>query len=56
MMMQGYNLEDVTPGVDEMLIRQPLGVVAAIMPFNFPAMIRILVFALCDCLRKHASS
>ncbi len=38
-MMQGYNLEDVTPGVDEMLIRQPLGVVAAITPFNFPAMI-----------------
>jgi len=39
MMMQGYNLEDVTPGVDEMQIRQPLGVVAAIVPFNFPAMI-----------------
>src|ERR1700684_2154205 len=39
MMMQGYNLEDVTPGVDEMLIRQPLGVVAAVVPFNFPAMI-----------------
>src|ERR1700720_3901191 len=39
MMMQGYNLEDVTPGVDETLIRQPLGVVAAIVPFNFPAMI-----------------
>jgi malonate-semialdehyde dehydrogenase (acetylating)/methylmalonate-semialdehyde dehydrogenase len=39
LMMQGYNLEDVTPGVDEMLIRQPLGVVAAITPFNFPAMI-----------------
>jgi malonate-semialdehyde dehydrogenase (acetylating)/methylmalonate-semialdehyde dehydrogenase len=39
MMMQGYNLEDVTPGVDETLIRQPLGVVAAITPFNFPAMI-----------------
>ncbi len=34
MMMQGYNLEDVTPGVDEMQIRQPLGVVAAIVPFN----------------------
>src|SRR5580693_4987407 len=32
MMMQGYNLEDVTPGVDEMQIRQPLGVVAAIVP------------------------
>ena len=39
MMMQGYNLEDVTPGVDETLIRQPLGVVAAITPFNFPVMI-----------------
>src|SRR5207245_1178747 len=39
MMMQGYNLEDVTPGVDEMQIRQPLGAVAAITPFNFPAMI-----------------
>src|SRR5208282_4114724 len=39
MMMQGYNLEDITPGVDEMLIRQPLGVVAAITPFNLPAMI-----------------
>jgi malonate-semialdehyde dehydrogenase (acetylating) / methylmalonate-semialdehyde dehydrogenase len=39
LMMQGYILEDVTPGVDEMQIRQPLGVVAAITPFNFPAMI-----------------
>jgi malonate-semialdehyde dehydrogenase (acetylating)/methylmalonate-semialdehyde dehydrogenase len=39
MMMQGHVLEDVTPGVDEMQIRQPLGVVAAITPFNFPAMI-----------------
>ncbi|HZS58142.1 MAG TPA: CoA-acylating methylmalonate-semialdehyde dehydrogenase [Gemmatimonadaceae bacterium] len=38
-LMQGYNLEDVTPGVDETLIRQPLGVVAAITPFNFPIMI-----------------
>jgi malonate-semialdehyde dehydrogenase (acetylating)/methylmalonate-semialdehyde dehydrogenase len=35
----GYNLEDVASGIDEMLIRQPLGVVAAIVPFNFPAMI-----------------
>src|SRR5438128_9040259 len=38
-MMQGYNLEDVTPGVDGMQIRQPLGGVAAIVPFNFPAMV-----------------
>ena len=38
-MMQGYNLEDVASGIDEIMIRQPLGVVAAITPFNFPAMI-----------------
>src|ERR1700723_3290588 len=39
MMMQGYNLEDVARGIDEMMIRQPLGVPAAIVPFNFPGMI-----------------
>jgi malonate-semialdehyde dehydrogenase (acetylating)/methylmalonate-semialdehyde dehydrogenase len=39
MMMQGYNLEDVARGIDEFMIRQPLGVVAAITAFNFPGMI-----------------
>jgi malonate-semialdehyde dehydrogenase (acetylating)/methylmalonate-semialdehyde dehydrogenase len=38
-MMQGYNLEDVARGIDESMTRQPLGVVAAITPFNFPVMI-----------------
>ena len=38
-LMQGYNLEDVARGIDEMMIRQPLGVVAIITPFNFPSMI-----------------
>ncbi len=38
-LMQGYNLEDVSSGIDEIMIRQPLGVTAAITPFNFPAMI-----------------
>ncbi|QOY90131.1 CoA-acylating methylmalonate-semialdehyde dehydrogenase [Paludibaculum fermentans] len=38
-LMQGYNLEDVARGIDELMFRQPLGVVAAITPFNFPAMI-----------------
>jgi malonate-semialdehyde dehydrogenase (acetylating)/methylmalonate-semialdehyde dehydrogenase len=38
-LMQGYNLEDVAAGIDEFMIRQPLGVVAAITPFNFPVMI-----------------
>ena len=39
LMMQGYNLEDVARGIDETMIRQPLGVVAIITPFNFPGMI-----------------
>ncbi|MCB9102313.1 MAG: CoA-acylating methylmalonate-semialdehyde dehydrogenase [Anaerolineales bacterium] len=39
MLMQGYNNEDIARGIDEHMIRQPLGVVAAITPFNFPAMI-----------------
>ena len=30
-MMQGYNLEDVASGIDEVMIRQPLGVTAAIL-------------------------
>src|ERR1044072_1907641 len=39
MMMQGHVLEDVARGIDEIMIRQPMGVVAAITPFNFPGMI-----------------
>jgi malonate-semialdehyde dehydrogenase (acetylating)/methylmalonate-semialdehyde dehydrogenase len=38
-LLQGYSNEDIAPGIDEHMIRQPLGVVAAITPFNFPAMI-----------------
>ena len=38
-LMQGYNNEDIARGIDEHMIRQPIGVVAAITPFNFPAMI-----------------
>jgi malonate-semialdehyde dehydrogenase (acetylating)/methylmalonate-semialdehyde dehydrogenase len=38
-LMQGYNSEEIAPGVDEFLIRQPLGPVAVIAPFNFPGMI-----------------
>jgi malonate-semialdehyde dehydrogenase (acetylating)/methylmalonate-semialdehyde dehydrogenase len=39
MLMQGYNLEDIARGIDEMMIRQPVGVTAIIAPFNFPGMI-----------------
>src|SRR6266487_4421202 len=38
-LMQGYNSEDIASGIDEHMFRQPLGVVAAITPFNFPGMI-----------------
>ena len=38
-LMMGDNLEDVARGIDEHMIRQPVGVVAAITPFNFPTMI-----------------
>lgn len=38
-LIQGEFSEDITGGIDEFMIRQPLGVCAAICPFNFPAMI-----------------
>jgi malonate-semialdehyde dehydrogenase (acetylating)/methylmalonate-semialdehyde dehydrogenase len=37
--MQGRILEDVSRGIDAETIRQPVGVCAAIVPFNFPAMV-----------------
>ncbi len=37
--MQGRNLEDVSRNIDAETIRQPVGVCAAIVPFNFPAMV-----------------
>ena len=38
-LMMGYNLEDIARGIDEYMIRQPLGVFACIAPFNFPFMV-----------------
>jgi malonate-semialdehyde dehydrogenase (acetylating)/methylmalonate-semialdehyde dehydrogenase len=38
-LMMGYNLEDIASGIDEYLIRQPLGVFGIIAPFNFPFMV-----------------
>src|ERR1700761_9435774 len=37
--MQGRILEDVARNIDAETIRQPVGVCAAIVPFNFPAMV-----------------
>ena len=38
-LMMGANVEDIASGIDELMIRQPIGVVAVITPFNFPGMI-----------------
>jgi malonate-semialdehyde dehydrogenase (acetylating)/methylmalonate-semialdehyde dehydrogenase len=38
-LMMGYGLENISSGIDCNVTRQPLGVCAAIVPFNFPAMV-----------------
>jgi malonate-semialdehyde dehydrogenase (acetylating) / methylmalonate-semialdehyde dehydrogenase len=38
-LMMGYALENIAPAIDCSVIRQPVGVCAAIAPFNFPAMV-----------------
>ncbi len=38
-LMKGEFVEDIAPGIDELMIRQPVGVCATIAPFNFPGMI-----------------
>lgn len=38
-LLMGYGLENISTNVDCNVIRQPIGVVAAIAPFNFPAMV-----------------
>jgi len=44
-LMKGGFSEQVSSGVDVYQIRQPLGVVAGITPFNFPAMVPMWMFA-----------
>ncbi len=44
-LMKGGFSEQVATGVDAYSIRQPLGVVAGITPFNFPAMVPMWMFA-----------
>ena len=43
-MIQSEFSEDIAAGIDEFMIRQPLGVCAAIAPFNFPGMIPFWFF------------
>src|SRR3954464_15432701 len=44
-LMKGEYTEGAGPGIDSYSMRQPLGVVAGITPFNFPAMIPMWKFA-----------
>jgi malonate-semialdehyde dehydrogenase (acetylating)/methylmalonate-semialdehyde dehydrogenase len=44
-LLKGEYTEGAGPGIDIYSMRQPLGVVAGITPFNFPAMIPMWMFA-----------
>jgi malonate-semialdehyde dehydrogenase (acetylating)/methylmalonate-semialdehyde dehydrogenase len=44
-LLQGAFTHEVSTGVDVLSTRQPLGVVAGITPFNFPAMVPMWMFA-----------
>jgi malonate-semialdehyde dehydrogenase (acetylating) / methylmalonate-semialdehyde dehydrogenase len=39
MLSKGEISEDIAPGIDEIMLRQPVGVSATIAPFNFPGMV-----------------
>ncbi len=43
-LLKGEFTEQVGPGIDSWSLRQPLGVVAGITPFNFPAMVPMWMF------------
>jgi malonate-semialdehyde dehydrogenase (acetylating)/methylmalonate-semialdehyde dehydrogenase len=43
-LLKGEFTEQVGPGIDSWSTRQPLGVVAGITPFNFPAMVPMWMF------------
>ena len=45
-LLKGEFTENVGTGVDSWSVRQPLGVVAGITPFNFPAMVPMWMFPL----------
>lgn len=43
-LMTGFKVEDISSGIDETAERQPLGVFAALMPFNFPFLVPMWFF------------
>jgi malonate-semialdehyde dehydrogenase (acetylating)/methylmalonate-semialdehyde dehydrogenase len=44
-LLRGHHSEQASTGIDVYSIRQPLGVVAGITPFNFPAMVPMWMWA-----------
>jgi len=38
-LMMGESLQDIASGIDEYIVREPVGVFACIPPFNFPFMV-----------------
>ena len=55
-LLKGGFSEQASRGIDIYQIRQPLGVVAGITPFNFPAMVPMWMFAQCHRLREYVYS
>src|SRR5260370_701662 len=51
-LLKGAFSENVSSGVDAYSIRQPLGVVAGITPFNFPAMLPMWMFPIAIAARN----
>jgi len=45
-LIKGEHSDQVAAGVDQFSMRQPLGVVAGVTPFNFPAMVPMWMFPL----------
>jgi malonate-semialdehyde dehydrogenase (acetylating)/methylmalonate-semialdehyde dehydrogenase len=45
-LLRGTTLDQIASGIDEELVRFPVGVVAGITPFNFPAMVPLWMFPL----------
>ncbi len=52
-LMMGESLENVSRGLDVVTWRQPLGVCAGIVPFNFPAMIPMWMFPIAIACGQH---
>ena len=52
-LIQGYNSEDIAAGIDEIMIRQPLGVCAIDRAVQFSRHDSVLVPSVCDRVRQH---